>query len=161
MLPWEQKEDCMQVSLDLLNKLEAEDDSFLDPMITGDETWCYHYKPESKQYVRGGATCEFLIKEEAQDTALSGQSDVHCLLGRTGMILLERGLATNSDHCIAALTKLKAQTFRVRLEKTFLLQHDKARPYPCLKTMLILTGLPHYTHHTLWIWCLLTFMCPG
>jgi hypothetical protein len=36
----------MQISQDLLNHCEAEGDSFLDRIITGDETWCHHYKPK-------------------------------------------------------------------------------------------------------------------
>jgi hypothetical protein len=28
---------------------EAEGDSFLDSIITGDEMWCHHYEPESKR----------------------------------------------------------------------------------------------------------------
>jgi len=39
----------MQVCQDLLNQYEAEDDSFLDRIIIGDETWCHHYEPESKR----------------------------------------------------------------------------------------------------------------
>ena len=38
----------MYVCQDLLNQYEAEGDSFLDHIITGDEMWCHHYKPESK-----------------------------------------------------------------------------------------------------------------
>jgi hypothetical protein len=38
----------MQVSQDLLNHCEAEGDSFLDRIITSDETWYHHYEPESK-----------------------------------------------------------------------------------------------------------------
>jgi len=34
---------------DLLNQYEAEGDSFQDRIITGDETWCHHYEPESKR----------------------------------------------------------------------------------------------------------------
>ena len=49
MLTQDHKEHCMQVCQDLLNQYEAEGDSFLDRIITGDETWCHHYEPESKQ----------------------------------------------------------------------------------------------------------------
>jgi len=49
MLTQEHKEHCMQVCRDLLNQYEAEGDSFLDCIITGDEMWCHHYKPESKR----------------------------------------------------------------------------------------------------------------
>ena len=49
MLTQEHKEHLMQVSQDLLNQYETEGDSFLDRIITGDETWCQHYEPESKR----------------------------------------------------------------------------------------------------------------
>jgi len=49
MLTQEHKEHCMQVCQGLLNQYEAEGDSFLDRIITGDKTWCHHYKPESKR----------------------------------------------------------------------------------------------------------------
>ena len=37
------QENRMQVCQDLLNQYEADGDSFLDRIITGDETWCHHY----------------------------------------------------------------------------------------------------------------------
>jgi hypothetical protein len=43
MLTQEHKEHRMQVCQDLLNQYEAEGDSFLDCIITGDEMWCHHY----------------------------------------------------------------------------------------------------------------------
>ena len=42
MLTQEHKEHCMQVCQDLLNQYEAESYSFLDRIITSDETWCHH-----------------------------------------------------------------------------------------------------------------------
>jgi hypothetical protein len=44
----------MQVCQDLLNHYEAEGDSFLDRIITGDETWCHQYEPESKRQSMSG-----------------------------------------------------------------------------------------------------------
>ena len=49
MLMQEHKEHRMQVCQDLLNQYEAEGDSFLDRIITGDEKWCHHYELESKR----------------------------------------------------------------------------------------------------------------
>ena len=49
MLTQKQKEHCMPVCQELLNQYEAEGGSFLVGIITGNETWCYYYKPESKQ----------------------------------------------------------------------------------------------------------------
>ena len=48
MLTQEHKVHRLQVCQDLLNQYEAECDSFLDRIITGDETLCNHYEPESK-----------------------------------------------------------------------------------------------------------------
>ena len=49
MLKQEHKEQRIQVCQDLLKQYEAEGNSFLDRIITGDETWCHHYEPESKR----------------------------------------------------------------------------------------------------------------
>ena len=57
MLTQEHKENRMQVCQDLLNQYEAEGDSSLDHIITGDETCCHHYKPESKRHL---CWCRFL-----------------------------------------------------------------------------------------------------
>ena len=45
MLTQEHNEHRMQVCQELLNQYEDEGDSFLDHIITGDETWCHHYEP--------------------------------------------------------------------------------------------------------------------
>jgi hypothetical protein len=49
MLTQEHKDHLMQVCQDLLNHYEAEGNSFLDRIISGDMMWCHHYEPESKQ----------------------------------------------------------------------------------------------------------------
>jgi hypothetical protein len=49
MLTQDHKTQQMEVCQDLLHQSEAEGDKFLDSIVTGDETWCHHYKPESKR----------------------------------------------------------------------------------------------------------------
>jgi hypothetical protein len=49
MLTQEYKEHRMEVCQSLLDQYEAEGDSLLDRITTGDETWCYHYEPWSKR----------------------------------------------------------------------------------------------------------------
>ena len=71
MLIQEHTEHHMQVCQDLLNQYEAEGDSFLDRIITGYETLVSPLRAGVKTAVRGVATCEFPIKEKAQDAALS------------------------------------------------------------------------------------------
>ena len=67
-VPQEHKEHHLQVCRDLLNQYEAEGDSFMDIIITGDETWRHHYEPESNGSPWSG---EFPIEEKVQDAALS------------------------------------------------------------------------------------------
>lgn len=47
MLTWEEKEHRMQVCWDLLKQYEAENESFLDHIVTSDETWCQNSSPWS------------------------------------------------------------------------------------------------------------------
>ena len=71
VLTQEQKEHHMQVFQDLPNQYEAAGDSFLDHIIISDETWCHHYKQESK-WQSMEWWHEFLIEEKLQDAALCG-----------------------------------------------------------------------------------------
>ena len=53
------------------DQYKGEGDSFLDHIITRNETWYRHYKLKSRA-MHGMVTCEFLIEEKFQDVALSG-----------------------------------------------------------------------------------------
>lgn len=44
----EQKECCLQVCEDLLNRYKADSSSFLDHIIICDKMWCHHYNLESE-----------------------------------------------------------------------------------------------------------------
>ena len=81
MLTQEHKEHRMQVCQDLLNQHEAEGESFLDHIITGDGTWCHHYKPELKTQSMEWRHVNFPSKKKFKDAALSRLCYVHHLLG--------------------------------------------------------------------------------
>lgn len=53
------------------DQYKGEGDSFLDHIITRNETWYRHYKLKSRA-THGMVICEFLIEEKFQDVALSG-----------------------------------------------------------------------------------------
>jgi len=130
----------MQVCQDLLNQYEAEGDSFLDRIITSDEMWCHHYKPESKRQSTEWRHVNSPSKKKFKMLPSAGKVMCTVFWDRKGVILLdflEPGQIINSDRYIATLTKLKARISRVRPEKktTFLLQHDSARPHTSLKTV--------------------------
>jgi hypothetical protein len=48
LLTEEQKDSCVNVCRDLKEKLRN-DPNFLTKIVTGDESWCYAYDPETKQ----------------------------------------------------------------------------------------------------------------
>ena len=80
---------------------------------------------------------------------------------RKGMMLLDflkSRQTINSDHYITTLSKLKAQTCRVRPEEqiTFLLRHNNTRPHTNLKIVqhmfnLVWIALPHPLYSPDWL----------
>jgi histone-lysine N-methyltransferase SETMAR len=123
-----------------LNQYKAEGDSFLDHIITGDETWCHYYEPESKQQSMEWRHVNSPSKKQYKMLPSVGKLMCTVFWERKGVILLgflEPGQTVNSDYYIVTLTKLKAQISRVRPEKktAYLLQHDNARPHTSLNTM--------------------------
>ena len=138
MLSQKHKEHHMQVCQELLNPYEAEGDSFLDRIITGDETWCHHYEPESKRQSMSWRHVNSSAKKKFQTSA--GKETCTVYWDRKGVIILdflEPRQTINSDFYITTLTKLNTLISRIRPEKksTFLLQHNNARPHTSLKTM--------------------------
>ena len=112
MLTHEHKEYRMQVCQDLLNQYEAESDSFLDRLITGDETWCHHYEPESKGQSMEWRHVNSQSKKKSKTLSLAGKVMCTVFWDRKGVVLLdflEAGQTINSDRYIATLTKLKAR----------------------------------------------------
>ena len=71
MLTQKHKEHRMQVCQDLLNQYEAEGNSFLDRIITGDGTSCHHYEPEGKQQSMEWRHVNSPSKKKFQDVVLS------------------------------------------------------------------------------------------
>jgi 5-methylcytosine-specific restriction endonuclease McrBC GTP-binding regulatory subunit McrB len=159
----------MQVCQDLLNQYDAEGDSFLDCIITGDELWYHNYELESKQQSMEWQHVYSPSKKKFKTLPSAGKVTSTFFWDRKGVIFLdflEPVQTINSDCYIMMLTKMKDQLFRVRPEKktTFLLQHDNARHHTSLKTVehiSVLAGLSHCTHRIVQIWRLLTSICSG
>ena len=91
----------MQVCQDLLSQYEAEGDSFLDRIITGDETWCHHYEPESKRQSMKWRHVNSLSNKKFKTLLPAGK--VMCAVfwdRKRGIVLdfLEPGQTINSDR---------------------------------------------------------------
>ena len=153
MLTPELKENRLEICRELLQRHADEGDAFLDNIVTGDETWCHHYEPESKrqsmEWHRPGSPTQKKFKTQKS----AGKVMCTVFWDSKGVILLdflEPGTTVNSERYIETLTKLKARIARVRPEKkgNFCLQHDNARPHSSLRTTECLakfgwTVLPH------------------
>ena len=79
----------MQVCQDLLNQYEAEDDSFLDRIITGDETWCHHYEPESKRQSMEWWHVNSPLKKKFKTLPPAGKVMCTVFWDRKGVIFLD------------------------------------------------------------------------
>jgi len=89
MLTQEHKEHRMQVCQDLLNQYEGEGDSFLDCIITDDETWCHHYEPESKQQSMEWRHVNSPSKKKFKTLPSAGKVMCTVFWDRKGVILLD------------------------------------------------------------------------
>ena len=130
------------------------DPTFLERIITGDETWVYHFEPESKRRSMEWRhpTSPRTKKFKAQNSA--GKIMATVFWDSQGVILVDflpKGETINSEVYIETLRKLKAKIRRVRPNldmANVLLQHDNARPHTSIRTMEAITSfgwtvIPH------------------
>ena len=71
----------------LLKRFRPKDD-FLLHLVTVDETWAHYYESENKAQSSVGRAWVPEVKE-VQDTTTCWQGDVHSILGRKGVIMLD------------------------------------------------------------------------
>ena len=88
------------------------DPTFLERIITGDETWVYHFEPESKRRSMEWChpTSSRTKKFKAQNSA--GKIMATVFLDSQGVILVDflpKGKTINSEVYIETLRKLKAK----------------------------------------------------
>jgi len=65
----EQREDRVTSCQDIITMADA-DKSYFNKIITGDETWCFAYDPETKQqaHVTSGAMCALSLSTRRRQT---------------------------------------------------------------------------------------------
>jgi len=168
MLTQEQKEHCMQVCWDLLNQSEAESDSSLDHITSGDEIWC-HYTIQSQN---GSPWNSKWIPHQRKSSRHSPQWIKWCALS----FVIGKGwsfwISWNPDKP-SALTTASWRCLSWRLELSELGQRRR-QPSSCntimpgpmwvwrwWSTLPILAGLSYHAHCIVWIWCLLTSIYLG
>ena len=139
------KQTRLEACLELLECHEG-DETFFKLIVTEDETWAHHYKPESK---RAFMKWRYPSSPRAKkfNTLHSGgkvMATVFCDV--EGVILVNcipQITTINSDAYVGSLRKLKARLKRVRSNlkmSKLLLQHDNTRPHIGLKTRQVFTS---------------------
>ncbi|UYV60659.1 hypothetical protein LAZ67_1001772 [Cordylochernes scorpioides] len=144
----DQKLNRIWVSKALLKRYEEEGDHFLDQIVTGDESWCYHYDPSTKrasmEWKRGDSPRPKKIRSQrsAGKVLLTIFWDVD---GPICLDFLSSRQRMNSDlYCDILVNKLKPgirNKRRGKLSKGVLFLHDNARPHASCKTVFTIIKL--------------------
>ncbi|UYV83858.1 hypothetical protein LAZ67_X000442 [Cordylochernes scorpioides] len=126
----------------LLKRYEEKGDHFLDQIVSGDESWCYHYdhsaKRASMEWKRGDSPRPKKIRSQrsAGKVLLTIFWDVD---GPICLDFLSSRQRMNSDlYCDILVNKLKPgirNKRRVKLSKGVLFLHDNASPHTSCKTV--------------------------
>lgn len=116
------------------------DQSFLDSIITGDETWCFKYDPKTKRQ-----SAEWKSKGDPKPKKLRFQkSRIKTMLitfydskGIVHKEFVPEGQSVNGEYYLGVLHRLWSRILRVRteypVEKQLFLLHDNAPPHRSLK----------------------------
>lgn len=122
----------MMASLDHLTRYTAQGHDFLEGIVTGDESWAYHYTPETKQasmeWKHAGSPVKkkFKVTQSARKVLVTVFWDMH------GVLLVdfaEHGTTVNAAAYIKTLVKLRRAIRDKRHNINVKLLHDNARPH--------------------------------
>ncbi|GBN75236.1 Histone-lysine N-methyltransferase SETMAR [Araneus ventricosus] len=131
----EQRNNQMALSLSHLQRYHEEEYGFLSHIVTGDETWCHHFEPESKRQSKQWkhATSPSPKKSKAVQTS-SGKVMMYFFYHKDPLLaeFLERVTTINAQRYPATLQNFKQAIKSKRpgtLSNGVILLHDNARPH--------------------------------
>jgi [histone H3]-lysine36 N-dimethyltransferase SETMAR len=141
LLTDQHKNQRMAASLALLDAYDKDGDSFLDRIVTGDETWVKHVNCETKlQSMEWGHTKSPKKPRKCLQTLSARKIMATVFWDRKGVILiefLERGATINAERYCQTLTNLRRtiqNKRRGKLSSKIVLLHDNARPHTANRT---------------------------
>jgi len=145
MLTDDNKQKRVDASREFLDQYEAEGEEFLDSIVTGDETWCHYFIPETKEKSRQWRHSTLPTVKKFKQTPSAGKIMATVFWDRHGVLLIDflpRGATINADRYCETLTKLRRaiqNKRRGRLTKGVRLLHDNARVHTARKTDALIT----------------------
>ena len=131
ILTAEQKQARMDTCNDFLAQT-GNDVDFLGSIITGDETWCYEYDPETKRQSMTWKTAGSPKPKKARMSKSNIKTMMICFFDMAGVVHKEfvpPGQTVNGPFYIAVLGRLRDAVRRKRPEKwpnSWILHHDNA-----------------------------------
>lgn len=145
MLSENHKTNRMSASLQHLTRYQREGDSFIESIITGDETWVYEFTPESKQQSMMWKHPDSPVHKKFKTQPSARKTMATVFWDSEGLLLcefLEPRTTINSDRYCETLQKLHTAIRRKRpgrLRQGVKLLHDGARPHTSNQTKEWLT----------------------
>ena len=140
------KQSHLEACFELLEYCHSSHKTFLQQIVTRDETWVHHFELESKRasiqwrHLTSPSSKKFKSQQSA------GKVMVTVFWDSVGVILVDfmsKRATINSDVYIDTLKKLKARIRRLQPASEtskVLLQHDNARPHTSLKTREVISS---------------------
>lgn len=154
MLTENHKQQRVEIAQQFLQQCKDNKEEFLDSIVTGDETWVFHFTPETKQQSREWRHPTSPKPKKFKQTQSAGKVMATVFWDRKGLLLIDflpHGTTVNSVRYCDTLGKLRRaiqNRRRGRLSSGVRLLHDNARPHVSRQTQELLTDfgwtiLPH------------------
>lgn len=132
----ELKERRVDACEELLRRFNVEGDSFLDRIVTGDETWVHYHQPETKRASKEWRHSSSPKPKKIRTQRSAGKVMLTLFWDVNGVILehyIDRGMTVNSTSYSNLLKNQLRPAIRSKrrglLTSGVLLQHDNARPH--------------------------------
>lgn len=144
MLTEDHKRQRIETSREFLTRYAEQGEVFLDSIVTGDETWVYHFTPESKQQSLEWRHSRSPKKRKFKVTQSDRKIMATVFWDRKGVLLIEfmpTGTTINAASYCEILKKLRRAIQNRRrgmLTKGVCLLHDNARPHVARDTKALL-----------------------
>ena len=148
MLTEQHKQARVSACQQLLDRFSAEGETFLERIVTGDETWVHHYTPETKRssmqwkHVTSPSPRKFRVQRSAGKVMATVFWDIKGVLL---LDFLERNHTVTGQHYSDQLEEQLHPSIRSKrrglLSKGVMLQHDNARAHTANVTSSTITKL--------------------
>lgn len=141
MLTDEHKAQRILAAREGLRRFRRERRTFLTRIVTTDETWVFHYEPESKRQSMEWKHVTSPVKKKFKSQRSAGKVMLTVFWDRKGPItisFLERGQTVNSENYCNLLTQVKKDIKNKRrgLQASGVVFHqDNARPHTAARTL--------------------------